>query len=199
MEYLTHCTSFINALHIIMEKKVYFGNLMFANDKTEKAILENEKCTLYAFCTFGAEWEEIPSTFWMAYAGRKNGASITFCFENEADIKEMFLPKKNGNDEIEEIESFKMEYADDEAGAIGENSEKLGRLKNNIFEGEKEYRFLIKQPDCNYDSYIVRELNVGKIKKIILAVDFRLENIARTIFPEGNEYNVEVRPNIMIN
>ena len=65
--------------------------MIFANDKTEKAILENEECTLYAFCTFGAEWEEIPSTFWMAYAGRKNGASITFCFENEADIKEMFL------------------------------------------------------------------------------------------------------------
>ena len=179
-----------------MEKKVYFGNLMFANDKTEKAILENEECTLYAFCTFGAE---IPSTFWMAYAGRKNGASITFCFENEADIKEMFLPKKSDKGETEEIESFKMEYAKDEDVAIGDNPEKMGRLKNSIFEGEKEYRFLIKQPDRNYDSHIVRELNVGKIKKIILAVDFRLENIARTIFPEGNEYNVEVRPNIMIN
>ena len=46
---------------------------------------------------------------------------------------------------------------------------------------------------------LVRELNVGKIKKIILAVDFRLEKIARIIFPEGNEYNVEVRPNTMIN
>lgn len=199
MEYLTHCTSFINALHIIMEKKVYFGNLMFANDETEKAILENEEYTLYAFCTFGAEWGEISSTFWMTYAGRNKGAAITFCFENEADIKEMSLPKKSDKGETEEIESFKMEYAKDEDVAIGENPEKMGRLKNNIFEGEKEYRFIIKQPHRNYDSHIVRELNVGKIKKIILAVDYRLEKIARTIFPEGNEYNVKVLPNIMIN
>ncbi len=92
-----------------------------------------------------------------------------------------------------------MEYAENEAGAISDNSEKMGRLKNNIFKEEKEYRFIIKQPHRNYDSHIVRELNVGKIKKIILAVDFRLEKIARIIFPEGNEYNVEVRPNTMIN
>ena len=172
--------------------------MIFANDKTEKAILENEECTFSAFCTFGAEWEEIPSTFWIAYAGRKNGASITFCFENDADIKEMFLPKKSDKGETEEIESFKMEYAKDEEVAIGDNSEEMGRLKNSIFEGEKEYRFLIKQPHRNYDRHIVRELNVGKIKKIILAVDLKLENIARTIVPEGNEYNIEVRPNIMI-
>lgn len=82
----------------------------------------------------------------MTYAGRNKGAAITFCFENEADIKEMFLPTKSDKCEAEEIESFKMEYAKDEAIAIGENPEKMGRLKTIFSKERKSIALLLSNP-----------------------------------------------------
>lgn len=137
MKYLTHCTTFINALHILLEKTVKFGNLRLSKDAEEAEIHGDNRITLYSFCLFMGSFDDISSLMWLAYSGRINGASITFCFEDSVKFNELFCSN-------EEISCFPVQYYENELELIGEDYSLFGHIKNKKFEDEKEYRFLIK-------------------------------------------------------
>ena len=82
--------------------------------------------------------DDISSIMWLAYSGRINGASITFCFEDSVKLNELFYSN-------EKIAYFPVRYVENKDELIGEDYSLIGHIKNQKFADEKEYRFLIKK------------------------------------------------------
>ncbi len=184
MKYLTHCTSYINALHILLEKKAVFGNMRSSNDRTEADLLGEDRVTLYSFCLFSDSYENIGSLMWLAYSGRTNGASITFCFDNETEFKDLFYGDK-------EISDFLMEYSEDDLEIIGDDLSKIGHLKNIKFKDEKEYRFMIERGWIDEIGFERKPINFDCLKKIILCVDPHLFELSKIIFKDNSLIEIQ--------
>ena len=79
---------------------------------------------------------------------------------------------------FEQASSVKIEYVDDYYEYIGNNIDKIGLVKDRIFEKESEYRFLIKTNVLNEPPRLLK-INTSCLKKIILHVselDYDLAN-----------------------
>ena len=185
MKYLTHCTTFINALHILLEKTVKFGNLRLSNDEEEAELHGDDRTTLYSFCLFMGSCDDISSIMWLAYSGRINGASITFCFEDSVNLNELFYSN-------EEIACFPVQYDENEVELIAEDYSLFGHIKNQKFADEKEYRFLIKKDWIDDSSHLYQNINFDCVKKIILCVDPKLENICKIIFKDNKLIEIKI-------
>ena len=179
MKYLTHCTSYINALHILLENTVKFSNMRLSNDRVEADSFREDKMTLYSFCLFSDSYENIGSLMWLAYSGRTNGSSITFCFDDETEYKDLFHRDN-------EISDFLMEYSEDDVEIIGDDLSKIGHLKNIKFKDEKEYRFLIEKDWIDETGFESKHINLNCLKKIILCVDPSLFDISKIIFKDND-------------
>lgn len=185
MKYLTHCTTFINALHILLEKTVKFGNLRLSNDKEDVELHGDDRITLYSFCLFTGSYDDIGSVMWLAYSGRINGASVTFCFDDSVEFKELFY----SNDEID---CFPVQYDENKITLIAENYSLFGHVKNKKFEDEHEYRFLLKKDWIDNSDNLYRSINFNCLKKIILCVDPKLENICKIIFKDNQLIEIKI-------
>ncbi len=187
MKCLTHCTSFINALHILLEGKVKFGNIRHSNDKCEADLIKDDitSVTLYFFSLFIGTCDDIGSLMWLAYCGRTNGTSITFCFNDCTDFEELFYKDAD-------IFGFPIIYKDNDLEVIGDDCSLTGHVKNSKFEAEKEYRFLIEKSYTDEIGSIYKEINFGCLDKIVLCVGPDLATICKKIFSGNNLVEVKV-------
>lgn len=159
MATVTHYTSFAAALQILLSGKVKLGNIRNCNDQIEIDNLPpDEKYNYFIFCT---SEKNIDSLMWFAYAKNRFGTCISFNLKKGKQKKSLLKKEKKlgawltGNVQYDSKLKFE-----------------VGFIKDSIFKGEKEYRYLCKSEQKD----IFANINWGIIKDITLTLSTFFDN-----------------------